>query len=180
MSIEILVALTGALGFLPIVVDPQPPGSMAASSSSVTAETQSAQGIRFTGVVTFRLADADGDDLAEALVADIEVEVLTPGTYSLTGALSKSGRLISQRPGWNYESFSWASLEADRGTHTTSLAFSGEDIFRSGEDGPYELDVQVLGEESDASLTVSSPPYDHSRFGEVGASIAGASEEPLD
>ena len=67
----------------------------------------------------------DGDGLFEAAVAQVQVQVLVAGDYSLVGVLEKDGRAVSHRPSWE--------------SAGESLAFSGEEIFLSGKDGPYHL-----------------------------------------
>lgn len=63
-----------------------------------------------------------------------------------------------------------------------TLSFSGEAIYQAGEDGPYELQLDAVGEvEGDAAIArFTSPPYRHDEFGEIGATIDAASDNAVD
>jgi hypothetical protein len=137
-------------------------------------------GIRPTGNVEVSAVDRDGDGLLEAAVVDVELEVLTAGEYSLSGTLERHGRVISHRPAWDSALFSHSTFSAASGVHHGSLAFSGEEIFRSGQDGPYDLTLVALGARGADVRKVQTPFVDHRRFGEVGAGIEGASESAVD
>jgi hypothetical protein len=156
------------------------PGSWPGSGTRRAADAQGVQDIRFTGSVAFNDIDSDGDALAERLSVDVEVEVLTAGEYSLVGVLEKHGQVISYRPTFETMLLSRGTLQEDPGTYTVSLGFSGEEIYRSGANGPYNLVLNAIGERSNVSLTVQTPAYDRARFGELGATITGVSSAAVD
>jgi hypothetical protein len=75
---------------------------------------------------------------------------------------------------------SHVTFSAVPGLQRASLAFSGEEIFQSGQDGPYDLELVALGSKSAEVLEVRTPFLDHREFGELGASITGADETAVD
>jgi hypothetical protein len=139
-----------------------------------------AQDVRFTGNVTFSAAEDDGDGLFEVIIAEAEVEVLTAGEYTIFGVLEKDGEVISYRPAFESALFSSATLSKPPGVYAVSLTFSGEEVFQSGEDGPYNLRLDAIGASSTTRLAIPTPAYDHTQFGELGAIIAGATSAAVD
>lgn len=161
--------------------DPQRAGSHPGAAAPVKEERAgNVQDIRLTGKVEVSTADKDGDGLFEAAAFHVELEVLTPEAYRLIGTLEKRGRVVSHRPAWDSSRFSEATVAAGPGIHRASLAFSGEEIFRSGEDGPYDLLLMAIGATSGTLPKLQTPFIDHRRFGEVAAQITGASETAVD
>ncbi len=142
--------------------------------------TKNNQDILFTGNTSFRTVDDNGDGLAEAVIAEVEVKILTAGKYSFLGFLKKNGRNIAKnRPFFRTAIFSTASL--NEGLGPIFLIFSGEQIFRSGENGPYQLDIVGFGENSDAVAPPAfTEPYDYRQFGEVGGSITSIADAAID
>jgi hypothetical protein len=170
--------VVGALLFL--VSDPQGAGQRPDADSANEGPAATAPGLRATGKVDVSSADDDGDGLLEAAVVHVELEVLSAGEYSLSGTLEKNGRAVSHRPSWDSVRSSHTTFSAAPGIGRTSLAFSGEEIFRSGEDGPYDLRLVALGANGANVLEVRTPVVDHRKFGEIGASIMGAGETAVD
>ena len=175
-----VVRALAAVMLLSIGIEPQQARSRPDVTPAQESQTANAPGLRLTGKVEVSTVDNDGDGLLEAAIAHVEVEVLTAAEYTLVGTLEKNGRAVSHRPAWSSALFSSSTLSAAPGIHRASLAFSGEEIFRSGEDGPYDLVLDAIGADSAASLKVKTPFFDHRKFGEVGASIAGAGETAVD
>ncbi|OQY49358.1 MAG: hypothetical protein DRR08_08275 [Candidatus Parabeggiatoa sp. nov. 2] len=139
-----------------------------------------AQNIQFTGNTTFHTVDKNGDGFAEALVAEVEVAILS-GKYVIEGVLRKNGRLIANRPNFESTRFSDAALNEKTGIYTVLLSFSGEQIFQSGEEGPYELALNAIESKGFGSrLTVSTPAYEPTQFGELGVIIKGVNDVAVD
>ncbi len=138
------------------------------------------QDITFTGDVTFAPVDDDLDGIAEALSADVEVKLATAGQYTVLGTLRKGGQLIANRPSWESMLPVRATLDEISGVYTVTLKFSGEQIDRSGLDGPYGLVLQGIAATGSTSATLATPIYAHTLFGETAARLAGASEVAVD
>ncbi|RKZ44344.1 MAG: hypothetical protein DRR16_26960 [Candidatus Parabeggiatoa sp. nov. 3] len=136
------------------------------------------QGIQFTGNVSFNLLDEDNDNLIEAVDADVEVKILKAGNYSIDGILRKNGQLIADQPAFNRAILSQATITESPGIYTISLRFSGEQIFQSGQNGPYELVLYTVSNAT--TLTVPTPAYDHTYFGEMGAFVRDITETAID
>src|SRR3972149_2620581 len=73
-----------------------------------------------------------------------------------------------------------AHVSGETGTYATTIAFSGEQIHQSGEDGPFDLILDAIGDKSHASLTMQTPSYAHTQFGEIGALIKGVTNAAID
>ncbi len=147
---------------LPMAAQGELPGAVAKTTD-----------IELIGNVRFQLLDEDSDGLAEALAVDVEARLNAAGKYALIGLLSKGGRQIANRPAWESMSKIRATLDEKRGTYPVRLRCSGEQIYRSGEDGPYDLQIIAIAASGMTSAVFSTPPLDHIRFGEVNARILG-------
>jgi hypothetical protein len=133
------------------------------------------------GATTFSTVDENDDGLAEAVIAEVEVEILTAGKYSFLGSLKKNGRNIANIPFFESANFSNAHLNEDPGLYTIFLRFSGEQIFRTSENGPYQLELFAFGENSDAVAPPAfTEAYDYRQFSEVGGSITSITEVAID
>lgn len=139
-----------------------------------------AQDIRFTGEVVFQTVDANLDGFYERLVAEVEVELLAGGEFTILGTLEIEGRHIANRPAYESMLFSDAHISAAPGITTAVIAFSGEQILQSGEDGPFDLILHAIGEESHANLTIQTPAFDHIQFAEIGAILKGVTNAAID
>lgn len=136
--------------------------------------------IEFTGNNTYNLIDNDLNGLAEALEANVEVRLNTTGQYTILGTLRKAGQLIANRPAWESMLPVRVVLNRIAGTYTVTLRFSGEQIYRSGQDGPYDLAVFGIATSGSTSATFTTPPYDNNQFGELPARLTGVSESAVD
>ena len=133
--------------------------------------------IRFTGNNTVRKVDDNGDGFAERLVADVEVEILTTGSYSIRGILKKDKQIIATTPTFSSGLWSGVIFNETPGIYTVSLSFSGEQIFRTGENGPYNLKLWTTNGEK---LEIVTPAYDHTQFSEFEAMLTGITETAVD
>lgn len=151
-----------------IVVKEGTPDDVIKQIAAMTTTAQASTELRITDSYSFAPVDDDGNGIFDALVAKIDVEVLTPGFYTVTGMLMKNGKTISDQPAFEHAQPTQVFIGDELGIHTATLVFSGEQIFRSGKNGPYELEVVAIGSDFDAKI-VTTPAYDHTLFGERSA-----------
>jgi hypothetical protein len=141
----------------------------------------SAQNLQFTGNNTFTEVDNNGDGLFEALQVNVEVQTSASGEYTIFGVLEKGGTNIADRPTFESMLFTAATFTNGAATHNVDLAFSGEQIFRSGQDGPYDLFLLGVGPNNEsAEGTFPTPAIDHTLYGEVSAVLTGATASAVD
>ncbi len=113
---------------------------------------------------------------AAALIAEVEALLPDPETYVIYGVLSKNGEAIVGIPAHDSVWGTSASIMGGEGVHTFELKFSGEEIYLSGEDGPYTLELYA----NDASAAFDTPAYVHTDFGEVKVRVESGTEELID
>lgn len=171
---------TPAIGNIPteteITVPPSAPPPTASSTHAIRT-----QELRFTGNNTFTGVDDDDDGLFEALLVNVEVQSPDPGEYALFGRLQKDGALVANRPMFESALFSFAAFENGSGTHQVEIAFSGEQIFRSGQEGPYDLLLTVVGPDNKhLEATFSTPAIVHAQYGELPVLLTGANDRAVD
>lgn len=143
-----------------------------ASFSSVSSQeakeeesiTQKPSEIHITENVSFTTIDGN-NGTHESLRVNIGVEILTPGYYTISGVLIKNDRVVSNQPEYEHAKPNWEQIGDQPGVYTATLIFSGEEIFRSGEDGPYDLQITAIGA-SFNKKSLPTPAYDHTKFGE--------------
>ncbi len=136
--------------------------------------------IAFTGTAGYDLVDDDTDGLAEALRADVEVRLDVGGQYLVLAFLEKAGQPIANRPDWESMLPVEARLDEIAGTYDVTVQFSGEQIYRAGEDGPYDLVLYGLGDTGFTTVTLATPAYDRTLFGELPGHFTGVSEAAVD
>lgn len=135
----------------------------------------------FTGEVVFAPVDDATDGVYEMLVADLGLEVRSAGTYVVEGSLWRDSTLITSRMGTGGAPGSRAVWSGEPGVVRLQICFSGEDIFRSGLDGPYTLALSLRsGSAAGEELTCLSPAYPHTAFGEDPAAIGGIADRAID
>lgn len=138
--------------------------------------------IEFTGNVTFTTPDDDTDGAYDALIAQIEVNVIEAGQYYITGSLDKDGAVVAANPEFETTIFPVLVLDATTGTYTVELRFSGIEISNSEIDGPYALIANVADANgSQDDLAMDTPiAYNYTSFNNLGGSINQASESAID
>jgi hypothetical protein len=157
------------------VLSPEPTGTLSRP------ETASSPALRLAGNMAFTAVDANRDGLNEALVVTVEVQTAVAGQYAVSGYLQKDGSLVANRPRFETALDSRAAFEDGAGTHAVDISFSGEQIFRSGEDGPYDLFLSVIGpDRAFARETFTTPAVVHTQYGEIPYRLTGASDSALD
>ncbi|NOQ13805.1 MAG: hypothetical protein GQ583_04895 [Methyloprofundus sp.] len=134
--------------------------------------------LEFTSNVIFKPLDLNNNGLFNSVAAEVEVNVITAGQYKITGELNKDGTTISARPRYFASLQTHQYIDVEAGFHTLILIFNGEDIFESGQDGPYELKLSAWGGSSD--VTLPTPAYNHQDFGELPIKIISATDQAID
>lgn len=121
---------------------------------------------KFTGVFADRGEDLDGDALFDVLAVDAEVEVTEANTFDFFGQLmSEDGTM--------WISAAYDQMYLNVGTHTLTLRFSGPDIRRSGVDGPYRADLNLVVAMRDPQTTYYTGAYAHTDFDEEETTTRG-------
>ena len=169
---------TWSLYEITLPASPAPPGSPGPEGASMellepAVEGSAAAAPAFTGA-SFRTEGAG--PLWDTLIAEIDVELTETDAHGISGELLSGDTVVASLPRFFSASATGAYLEADPGTHTVELAFSGEQIHRSGLDGPYTVRVSSGA----ASTGFATPAYAFDDFGELGAEITGVHELPVD
>ena len=112
---------------------------------------------KYTGVFRDYGEDYDGDGLFDALVVEAGVEVAESNVFDF------SGQLMSQ-DGFSWISAGYQQMYLEVGEHTLALRFPGPDIRRSGVDGPYRVDLNLVVARRDPATTIYTAPYLHTEF----------------
>jgi hypothetical protein len=137
--------------------------------------------LRFTGKADFELQDADSDGLFEALIVEPQFVTSAEDRFLIDGRLMKDSVVISNRPAWRCEVSTFDNLKVPPGSHTARLWFSGEEIYRSGKDGPYQVGAYAIsGVGVEDTTGINTPAYSHAVFGEIDATIATISDAGVD
>lgn len=156
------------------------PGKAVRLASLVNPSTPATTDIAFTGNATYDLLDDNLDGIAEALTVDVEVRLNTSGQYLILGTLEKGGQPIADLPVWEAVQPVSTTFDGIAGTYTVALQFSGEQILRSGEDGPYDLVLSAIGTNGSTSASLATPNHAHTIFAEIPARLTGVSEAAVD
>jgi hypothetical protein len=111
-------------------------------------------------------SDIDGDGFYDYLTLDVEVDVFSPGNYSLMGFLCDS----------KGEGLVWSLGFGDLlpGTHTMHVDFDGKTLWQSGINGPYTLHnlsllsgdsfLENLTDEDTVIDAYITKPYNYTQF----------------
>ena len=122
---------------------------------------------KYTGVFRDYGEDYDGDGQFEALAVEAEVEVTEANVFDF------SGQLASQ-DGFTWISGAYQQMYLDVGVHMLALRFPGPDIRRSGVDGPYRVDLNLVVAMRDPATTIYTAPYVYTDFAEGGNGTRGS------
>ena len=120
------------------------------------------------------------------LEAKVQVLVVEAGEYHFKGALYRGDKLIAFRPDIHTMAVTESRLQADAGLHHVNLTFSGEEIYQSRTNGPYELRIAAHSTHDPESLAsmelhsfsepVLTADYQFSQFGQKTAFMLGEPE----
>ena len=111
---------------------------------------------RFTGTISDRGLDTDGDGRFDQLLVDIGVEVDVAAGYRLHAVFTDSaGTTIEQVR---------AEQQLQPGAQTVELAFAGSSFYASGSDGPYLLDDLVLEDVVTGTGLARGPAYQSAAY----------------
>ncbi len=116
--------------------------------------------------IVYHAIDSNNDGKYEALSAELKVQIIKKGFYIITGVLEKDDKLIASQPCFECSMPTEETVGDAPGIHLVKLVFSGEEILRSGENGPYELEVVALDQLSFAVRRFTTPVYENDLFGE--------------
>ena len=150
------------------------------SAEEQVIEHEGALGARLTGEVSFQASGTAEMGFSSMLLAEVEVEIVREGRYFVNGVIAwqedgKKPRPIAWHPSIETSTRSRSGIEGEPGKSTVELRFSGEQIYRAGKNGRYQLILQVQDGDLDRvgeRLTVPTPEYRAEDFGELGASAA--------
>ena len=132
--------------------------------------------VRLTGNVSFTPVPGESG-LLRGLRAEVEVDVQQPGFYWLDAHLERGGTQVAIDPPGLMAIPNAVHLSADTaGLHRGSIWFSGEQIYRSGLDGPYDLVFDAFPD----APPLRSPPYRHTDFGQITGLMVNPSARPAD
>ncbi len=123
--------------------------------------------------------DTNGDGLFEYLHIGIDVDVDIAGDYTIMARLMSNDSLITKRSHMYSTMISSVfSQQCDVGIETFDLQFSGQDIYKSGFDGNYQVVMSLTDENISLIDTASffTTAYVHTQFREVTGEITGASD----
>jgi len=121
----------------------------------------------FTGVFRDFGEDLDGDGLFDHLVVEAEVNVTEANTFDFYGQLTSE-----DGPMWISAAYEQMYLEV--GVQTIGLRFAGPDIRRSGIDGPYRADLNLVVAMRDPQATIITGTYAHTDFEEDETTTRGS------
>lgn len=119
--------------------------------------------------VTFSRLDKNEDGVYDQMVATLSAEIKNPGVYVLRGVLRKDGSVVAIQSNWWATEPSTATISGAPGVYPFELYFSGQQIFQSGIDGPYDF-IAVAGVPA-KTFEAKTPAYGHEEFGELAAAI---------
>ena len=148
--------------------------------TTVATLAPSGTALSFSGTPVYGILDVNGDGIYEGLTVDIAFQTESPGAVVIFGSLSKNGAIIADRPTDLSTIESGILLAPPLKSQKITLTFSGEQIFQSAQDGPYEVVLNAIGENNFAEAQFESPVYDHRTFGEVLATVSKVAEQGVD
>jgi V8-like Glu-specific endopeptidase len=132
----------------------------------------------FSGPFTDQGQDTDGDGLYNVLVVGANLNVTAGGDFGVVGVLKSGNIQITTRPSIYSSGFSTNRLSAQPGITTTSLLFSGQDIYDSGFNGPYTVTLALL--DSNGVIldqeSFSTNAYSNNTFREVVGAISSSND----
>lgn len=123
--------------------------------------------VTYAGPVADVLVDDNGNGLADRLHIDVPLQVRQPGDYTIVAEMYGTGPVVAVMTTTNLLA----------GVVNVPLDLSGIDIFRSRQDGPYQLRALRV-EDSTGALVTSSPPspissaYSYLQFEHSGITIS--------
>jgi hypothetical protein len=112
---------------------------------------------KYTGVYADFGEDYDEDGLFDALVVQAEVEVTEANLFDFSGQLVAGDGSL-------WIGGAWEQVYLDVGVHMLALRFPGPDIRRSGIDGPYRVDLNLVVANRDPATTIFTAAYRHTDF----------------
>lgn len=137
--------------------------------------------VEIASTAIYSTLDVDSNGVYEALIANVDITIITPGTYLVRGILTKNGAVISNQPVFETQLNPRITVGDQPGIYNVALQFSGEDIYQSGEDGPYTIEILTYADTGEpARKNLTTPSYAYTKFGENSGHILTASDSVLD
>lgn len=137
--------------------------------------------VEIASTAIYSTVDEDSNGVYEALIANVDITIITPGAYLVRGVLTKNGTVISNEPIFETQLNSQITVGGQPGIYNVALQFSGESIYQSGEDGPYIIEVLTYAHAGQpARKDLTTPSYAYTKFGEKSGHILTASDSALD
>jgi hypothetical protein len=128
-----------------------------------------------------RGVDTNGDGAFNALAVEVQMRG-GAGEYTILGALRQGDRTIATGSSqWDQDFVSTDVTMMHDGVAIAKLLFSGEQIFESGLDGAYTVDIDLVS--ADGLLATEefvTPEMNHSAFGEVPGRLIGVADQGID
>lgn len=154
-------------------------GSMVRTAAGVPARID---GLNFVGVSQWQTPDTNVDGRFDALVAQVDLDIVQAGAYVVAGQLLASdGRVVATRPNFQSSQSTSAQVLGAPGRRTIALRFSGEQIRRASIDGPWRLVLFANGDgQPGGRAEFQTPGYSPSQFGETLARVSSLTATPLD
>jgi hypothetical protein len=140
------------------------------------------QSARFTGKFSEAALDAEGDGLFNQLAGTAEIEIITPGNYTVYGDLRVNETVIASRSSHFSADFWSETIGLQPGQYEVQPLFSGEEIFVKAQNGPYEMKLFII-DSAGAVVDVDSfrtAAYNFSDFGELPTRLGQISETARD
>ncbi len=130
---------------------------------------------------TFEPIDENSNTRFNKLKVIMSIDFPSVGFYNITAQLLSNNELVANQSSMKDSRPVGMFYNATQsGVHQVEFEFSGQQIFESELNGPYEARVTVLGLGGDFEVAVISPAYSHTEFGELDASINSLSETSID
>ncbi|MCP4569646.1 MAG: hypothetical protein GY841_18870 [FCB group bacterium] len=127
--------------------------------------------------------DDNGDGWYDRLTVTATVLVYNPGKFRLQAIVTAGDSVVSVTPSWAASMPSHVDSQLSFGGHYLELSFSGEEIYRSGYDGPYIIEWVLLDSVNgfmDNAFQVTTTAYEYMDFGELPARIQSQWDEGVD
>jgi hypothetical protein len=116
------------------------------------------------------------------LGADVGVQIVTEGIYTVIGSIEKDGSFITARALYT-EPANWREyIGPAAAEYQVNPLFTGEEIFNRMIDGPFNMSLHIIDTSGAIidSATFTTNNYSYTDFGEYSARIAGITETARD
>jgi hypothetical protein len=98
--------------------------------------------------------DSDADGNFDLLTVELKLNVTSAGKYTVYGTMIESGLLLNSKSEDYFE----------RGVHTIYLDFDGNEIYKSGVNGPYKILISLYNKNLIEDLSYETDMYSFEEF----------------